>query len=210
MRFYFILFAILVSSPFLFAQEIYVAIPVSNRSVDSARVMEETKMNVNCFFLSSIEKEIVQWLNIARMYPKWYLHFRKIENIDPIYTQTLIQTLKTKKPSKQQLIPSESLWKTAYCHANTAGPLGYMGHERQSAQCDRKINAECLHYGSGTAAAKVERLLIDKGVPNLGHRRIMLDSKLRYVAVSSLPFKKSKESSMTVIDFSYAQPKDKR
>jgi hypothetical protein len=207
MRFYFLAILFFLSSPFLSAQEKYIAIPVTASSFDSARVMQETKMKINCPFLSPTEKKIIQWINIARMYPRWYLHFRKIKNIDPVYTKTLLQTLQNMKPIKQPLIPSKSLWKIAYCHASTSGPIGYMGHERQSTQCDRKINAECLHYGGGTPATKVERLLIDKGVPTLGHREVMLDPKLKYVAVSILPFKKSKESKITVIDFSFRRPK---
>lgn len=176
-------------------------IPQSHSPADSARVMELTKVSGAFAYLSAEEKEVIQWLNIARMYPKWFLYFRKIKDTDPVYTQTLISTLMTMKPIEQKLTPNKKLFEMARCHASTAGALGYMGHERQDSSCIQKMNAECIHYGGGRGAYKVERLLIDKDIPSLGHRLAILNPKYSLIAVSIKPFNAPDKKEITVIDF---------
>jgi len=165
--------------------------------------MKITKVKEPCAFLSQGEKEVVQWLNIARMYPRWYLYFRKIKNTEPVYTQTLIRTLMAMQPIQKKLIPNKKLYEMAVCHASTAGALGYLGHDRQDPKCKKGMNAECIHYGGGKGAYKVERLLIDKGVPSLGHRTAMLNPQYRLVGVSIMPFNKPTHTEMVVIDFGF-------
>nr|MBP6456394.1 hypothetical protein [Chitinophagaceae bacterium] len=41
---------------------------------DSMLVMKYTAVVGNFPYLSNQEKSIIQWLNIARMYPKWYVY----------------------------------------------------------------------------------------------------------------------------------------
>jgi len=179
----------------------YEIIPQSNSSIDSALVMKLTKVTKNCAYLSREEKDVIQWMNIARMYPKWFLYFRKIKNTDPVYTKTLIKTLMTMQPIQQKLIPSKELFFAAKCHAETAGPIAYMGHKRQNAKCKKPFHAECIYYGNGNAARVVEAFLIDKGVPSLGHRLSLLNAKLKVVGLNQGPFGKDQKSSITVVDF---------
>ncbi len=180
----------------------YQFIPQSNSSADSARIMKATATSEGFEFLTQKEKDIIQWINIARMYPKWYIYFRKLKDIDPIYTKTLISKLMTMEPIKKKIIPSKKLWEIAQCHASTAGPVSHMGHDRVSNKCKMELNAECIHYGGGNAAYKVQRLLIDKGVPSLGHRKSMLNRNYKFIGVSIMPFGKAPQSSISVIDFS--------
>ncbi len=178
----------------------YESIPQSNNALDSSRVMINTRV-VDCSFMTSDEKEVIQWMNIARMYPKWFLYFRKIKNTDPVYTKTLMRTMMTMKPIQTKLIPNKKMWTLANCHVITAGPLGKTGHDRLSPKCKMEMNAECIHYGNGSGADKVARLLIDKGVPSLGHRISILNPRLTKVGVSQGPHGINKERIMTVIDF---------
>lgn len=202
MRFLSLLSLILVCSISAWAQEAsYIEIPLSKSSADSILVMEETKVVGELSYLTTDEKEIIQWLNIARMYPKWFLRFRKIKNLEPVYTKTLIATLLTMKPIKEKLAPSKRIYVMAECHARTSGKLGHMGHDRQDPSCKREISAECIHYGSSDPAHKVERLLIDKGVPNLGHRNTILNRHYKLVGVSIAPFTSQNLKELAVIDF---------
>jgi len=202
MRFYILVFLFLGSMFSVIGQETtYQVIPVSGSAIDSARVMQLTKVQEPCTFMSVSEKSVVQWMNIARMYPKWFMKFKKIRNIDPIYTETLINSMMKMKPIKTKLIPNQKMWESAQCHVSTVGPLGKTGHDRVNTRCKLDINAECIHYGGGSADYKVKRLVVDRGVPSLGHRTAILDPKLKKVGVSQGPFGNDPQVIMTVIDF---------
>jgi len=203
MRYSFLLIIFLFLGNMLSAQEnTREDIPFSRSAKDSARVMKFTRVTQVCNYLSQREKDAIQWMNIARMYPKWFLYFRKIKDKEAQYTHTLIQTMMTMKPIEHKLIPSKRMWECAQCHAKTTGPTGFIGHARQDTLCKRWYSAECIHYGGGTAAKKVERLLIDYNVPSLGHRKSILNRRLKKVGVSIMPHGKNSYSEMIVIDFS--------
>lgn len=181
----------------------YIAIPQSNSLEDGKRVMKITKVDEPCTFLTQEEKDVIQWLNIARMYPKWFLYFRKIRNTDPIYTKTLLLTMMLMKPIEKKLIPDKKLWTGAQCHAQTSGKVNYIGHKRQDPKCKKAYNAEAIHYGGGNGAYKVERLLVDKGVPGLGHRKSILNPRYHFVGVSIQAWGTPAQSQIVVIDFAY-------
>ena len=138
---------------------------------------------------------------MARMYPKWFLYLRKVKNTDPIYTKTLIKTMMTMKPIMHKLIPSKKLYECAKCHVETTGPTDYIGHTRQDPKCIKSFSAECIYYGSGDAGRTVVALLVDKGVPSLGHRLSILNYRMKTVGVSFGPHGKTYKTGMAVIDF---------
>lgn len=200
MRIHILVLVLLLFSFSAIAQTVdYTAIPLSNSSADSARVLQLTQVKVTCDYMSDDEKEIIHWLNIARMYPKWFLYLRKVKDTDPVFSRTLIKTMMTMKPIEKKLVPDKKLWECAYCHAKTTGPTKYIGHDRQDPKCIKTYNAECIRYGRDHPAEAVTELLIDRGVPNLGHRISMLNSTYSRVGVSYWPH--SIHGLMTVIDF---------
>ena len=71
---------------------------------------------------------------------------------------------------KPVLKPDRKLYESALCHANESGECGYTGHMRS--KCTGYFTGECCHYGDSGALDIVVKLLIDRNVASLGHRRI--------------------------------------
>ena len=68
------------------------------------------------------------------------------------------------------------------CWAKESGELGLTGHDRR--QCKDGFWAECCSYGHGDAIGIILQLLIDYGVPDLGHRKICLSDDTLAVGAS--------------------------
>lgn len=162
--------------------------PISSVTRDSTNVMLYSAVTQPCNYMSKQEKEVIWYLNIARMYPQWYLYFflkhPRSENEKSLY-----QNLKNRKGASKKLVPNKTLFEIAKCHAVTSGLAGYEGHERQSPNCKKGYNGECCQYGHQDAKDIVLDLLVDEGVPSLGHRTICLDSNYTKIGVSIQPHK---------------------
>lgn len=167
---------------------------------DSMSVMGYTKVAQPCAYMNDTEREVIQMLNIARMYPKWYLYFF-LRTPRTANERTLHQTMSTMKTVPDPLIPDQALFESARCHALSSGKTGYVGHVRQDKNCRKKFGGECCEYGNSSAADIVLNLLIDEGVPSLGHRFICLSPSFRKVGVSMQPHKTY--GTNTVLDFGY-------
>ena len=113
----------------------------------------------------------------------------------------MIDTLLSLQP-KGMLYPNEDCYNSARCHAYSSGRTGYVGHQRKSKECKEKKHyfGECCDYGNSDALQIVLSLLIDEGVPSLGHRYLCLNTYTQ-VGVSIQPHKKY--GTNTVIDFYY-------
>ena len=162
-------------------------------------------------YMSKKEKEVIYILNLVRTNPALFAKtvLKKYPSVsgkdyladDVYYYQSLVNTLLSLKP--QQLIyPDEKCWSSAKCHAYSSGLTGYIGHARQSKTCKIKKNyqGECCDYGNADPLDIVLSLLIDEGVPSLGHRYLLLNSYSK-AGVSIQPHKKY--GTNTVIDFYY-------
>lgn len=142
----------------------------------------------NADYLTLKEKEVIRYLNLARMFPD---QFREIElkgyygpNFHPNlyegthYRQSLFSDLENMEPA-QALLPKKELYINAKCLAEAQSKSGKTGHKRKS--CPKENYAECCSYGVETARDIVLGLLIDYKVPSLGHRMTMLDPTFRYI-----------------------------
>ena len=89
------------------------------------------------------------------------------------------------------------LFTAAQCWALESGAKGIIGHDRL--KCAYGYWAECCDYGSNRAIDIVLSLLIDEGVPDLGHRKIILYGAYQDVGISIQPH--AKYRNCTVIDF---------
>ena len=156
--------------------------------------------------LSNIEKEVILYINLARLFP---LKFAKIEVLqyfgpekygaylkDSPYKESLLSDLKTTKPMNA-LIYNEELRELAICFALEQGASGYMGHDRK--KCGGFYNAECISYDMETGKDIAMQLLVDHEVPSLGHRQACLDSELTKVGIGFSTHKKV--SFCAVLDF---------
>jgi uncharacterized protein YkwD len=102
----------------------------------------------------------------------------------------LLAFLKNKIPMPR-LNPERSLFESARCHAETSGKTGYIGHNRRTKDCKdiETFMGECCQYGYQDPLSIVMDLLIDEGVPSLGHR-IVLFKPHTQIGVSIQPHKK--------------------
>ncbi len=171
-----------------------------------------TKCNTaaNAAYMSKTEKDVIYILNIVRSYPVQFAN-NVLRNYpekssmpwisNTTYYQSLMDTLLKLTPINL-LLPDKACYVSAECHASNAGRTGFVGHERQTNECKKKLNynAECCDYGSRSALDIVLSLLIDENVPSLGHRWACLGS-YKTVGVSVQPHKTYRYNS--VLDFSY-------
>ncbi len=130
-------------------------------------------------YMTSAEKDVIYILNLARLNPSLFANSvaKKYTSFHTKYYTSLIDTLLLLKPGKL-LFPDSNCFKSALCHATNSGAEGYVGHTRSKDECKNKryFNGECCDYGHNKALDIIMSLLIDEGVPSLGHREICLSS----------------------------------
>ena len=150
-------------------------------------------------YMTVKEKQIIYILNLARMNPSLfamtvvaqYPDYSGEEQLkQSSYYQSLLQFLKNKK-TMPLLYPEQSLFESAKCHAQTAGNSGYVGHNRRTATCKsvETFMGECCQYGFEDPLSIVLDLLVDEGIPSLGHRIILFKPHTQ-IGVSLQPHKK--------------------
>jgi hypothetical protein len=152
---------------------------------DSFLVMKYT-LAPPCKFMTKKEMEVVQYLNVARMYPLWFIKFANLTNPETPNEISLVYKLKTMKTIPEPLLTDSIQWSNAKCHAISSGVEGYVGHDRRG-NCTKSFFGECCDYGNEDALEIIKALLIDEGVSNLGHRIICLNANFQKVGVSIQP-----------------------
>lgn len=148
--------------------------------------LQKANTAVNVTSLSKQEKEIILYVNLARLYPKDFVK-NELSNSSPgKYEASLIKTLKSMKPLNP-LAFDETLYEFAKCYSKEMGDKGAVGHKRK--KCKNGNFAECCSYGMSTGREVVLQLLIDDDVPSLGHRKICLAEHYSKIGVSVYPHK---------------------
>jgi uncharacterized protein YkwD len=165
----------------------------------------------NAAYMSNSEKEIIYILNLIRTYPALFAKtvLKKYPAVsgndhladDKYYFQSLVDTLLTLQP-KAMLYPDNACFQSARTHAWQSGISGYAGHQRGTPEARSKkyYNGECCDYGRSSPLEIVLSLLIDEGIPGLGHRKICL-MNFTGIGVAIQPHKKY--GTNAVLDFSY-------
>ncbi|GAB3538198.1 hypothetical protein GCM10027443_32650 [Pontibacter brevis] len=130
-------------------------------------------------YLNDVEKETLFYLNLARLYPQKFVKLEVVEYMGTHkygaylkrspYKQSLIKEMNSMQ-AMEALMPDKVLTEAAKCFAKESGMLGKTGHHRD--RCQKVNYAECCSYGMDNGKDVVLQLLIDHGVPSLGHRRI--------------------------------------
>jgi len=213
---YFLSVSFLLASLCLFSQPAYVGLRAASPLASYSNAWNDIKYSkcntaANATYLSSDEKEIIYILNLIRTNPVLFRNtvLKKYPAAsgkgyladDKFYYQSLMNTLAKMQPVNL-LIPDKACFESAKSHAISSGINGYVGHKRINADSEKKktYNGECCDYGNSDPLEIVLSLLIDEGVPSLGHRNLML-SNYNKVGVSIKPHKKY--GTNTVIDFLY-------
>jgi len=162
-------------------------------------------------YLNDKEITVIYILNLARTYPKLFaktvlakypaLSGKEDLVNDQYYYQSLVNAMHTMAPAPL-LYANEKCFKSAECHAKTAGKAGYTGHDRINKACKaiESYSAECCDYGNEDPLEIVLSLLIDQDVPSLGHRRALLGPYTK-VGISIQPHKSYRYNA--VLDFEY-------
>ena len=170
-------------------------------------------------YLSEEEKKVVLLSNLARLdgalFAQTYLQdyvAGKLKGKESRYVRSLSTELQKVK-GLPMLKPHEKLFKAASYHANDMGTKGLMGHNSSDgvdffARIRSFMNpssnfsfAENCAYGFSSANDIVLQLLIDEGIPALGHRKNLLSDKFDLVGVSIQPHKKYRHN--CVQDFGF-------
>ncbi|RYD72677.1 MAG: CAP domain-containing protein [Sphingobacteriales bacterium] len=197
-------------SPAPATQTTYVS-PLAGFSAEwNNQVYAECNTAETANYMTADEKELIHILNLARKNPTLFAStvvakFPSFSGDNSLggnsYFKSLMATLQQTNPLPI-LRPNEVLFKSAFCHAETSGKSGYVGHDRQTAACEKseKYFGECCDYGHNKPLDIIMALLIDKDVPSLGHRKICLGSYAT-IGVSIQPHKTYRFTS--VLDLGY-------
>jgi uncharacterized protein YkwD len=138
-------------------------------------------------YLTDNEKKIYYYLNLLRMNPKLFAdtYLGHLRNSSNQYESSLYSELQKIDPLPV-LKPNRKLYESAKCHAIESGESGYLGHTRK--KCTKYFMGECCQYGISNPLNIIISLLIDEGIPTLGHRKICL-SPYTELGVSIQPHK---------------------
>jgi uncharacterized protein YkwD len=164
-------------------------------------------------YLTAREKNVVLELNKVRSNPKKYAnlylaptlkHYQGNKLIYPgritritkegrTAVEECIEVLSSAPPVKP-LLPSQSLSLAAKDHVLDTGPKGMVGHTGSDGSSpvvrierhDKTLRsvAETISYGGSEARRIVESLVVDDGVRDRGHRRIIFEAEYDIVGLS--------------------------
>ncbi|WP_316792411.1 CAP domain-containing protein [Pedobacter frigoris] len=178
-------------------------------------------------YLSGEEKDLVMYMNLARLdgekffntyfqefansYNKQMTQYSNYKELridrNSHYYISLERDLKNIK-NLDMLYPDEALSWVSRQHAKDMNLYNYAAHtsrdgrsvkDRISSMYPKKSLGENLAFGYPTGLGNVCMLLLDKGVSDLGHRKIILNStsKFNFVGVSIQPHKGYRYCSVT-------------
>lgn len=168
--------------------------------------LEKANTAKNEAYLTGEEKKVIMLVNLARMDGKKYLQtffhdfnqtgYNRMKSSDNRYMVSLRNDL-DKVKDLPMLQPDRGLWKAADYHAKDSGKNGITGHTSSdgtgfSKRLPRYIKgwskiAENCSYGYNDAISIVGQLLLDEGVPSLGHRKSIINPDLDYIGVAIAP-----------------------
>jgi uncharacterized protein YkwD len=165
-------------------QKINISPLASFSSVWDDRKYDIANSAKDAIYMNEKEREVILILNLVRMDPvlfektvlKQYPEYiNKPSMRKSSYYNSLSATLKKLQPLNI-LLPNRACFESAQCHAISSGKSSYLGHARITEDC-MKITfymGECISYGYQNPLDIVMALLIDEGVPSLGHRKNFL------------------------------------
>ena len=155
-------------------------------------------------FMTERELAVLDILNSIRRYPQAAAAFlaQQYGTSMSDNQSSLYHTLLQASPDTAWLVFDKALYQSAACHALSAGQAGYRGHDCLKASgCTAYFFGECISFGFADPLAIVLQLLIDEGVPSLGHRKICLNLAYRTIGLAIRPHQSYQYNA--VIDFGF-------
>lgn len=152
-------------------------------------------------YLTDDEKQVILYMNLARINGAWFVKNILNEVDRAPYTdenfKSLISDLNNSK-DLEPLNPGKGLSEAATLHAKDMGKTGGVGHvssdgtktfERVKKYAKGGYMGENCSYGPSDPLSIVLQLLVDDGVPSLGHRKSILSKNYSFVGVAIEPHK---------------------
>lgn len=156
-------------------------------------------------FMSEQEKLVVYYTNLVRINPELFANTyleNYLEQNDLKKDKEIRMLVKELEATGKRAIlkPSLSLTNVARAHAKDMGEVGKTGHNSSNGKSFRArmdevskiysgINENC-NYGNEKGVDIFMDLLIDRNVPNYGHRKNILDPEMKYIGVAIEPHKR--------------------
>lgn len=183
----------------------------------------------NASYLTAEEKDMVIYMNLARMdgarfFDTYFQDFvdayntrmQQYGNYEELKVNRNDSYYRSLRRDLQQIKnlpvfwPDQALTNIAKGHAKDLNRNNYAGHtskdgrtlnQRIATVYPKKSNGECIAFGFNSGLENICMLLLDKGVPNLGHRKLILNtsSELNTVGLSIQPHPRYRYCA--VIDF---------
>jgi uncharacterized protein YkwD len=172
----------------------------------SAEEIVAANTAANCNYMDSLERDVVKYCNLARLYPKKFARL-EVQNYNGSVEQpeqyknsdnkrSLILDLNASKGCGAYA-PDSLLTQMAECFQLELAASGKTGHDRK--KCTEDYLAENCSFGKSTAKDIVMQLLIDEGIASLGHRKNILNEKYTLIGVAFGEHKKYRNC--CVMDF---------
>ncbi len=150
-------------------------------------------------YLTAEEKAVIFYLNLVRVNPKLFArtYLKNYLDTAPIkksaYMESLIKELESMVPI-EVVEPQYDLYEVAKKHATEMGMQGKTGHISLSGESyekraidlsNRYVKAmENCQYGYNDALSIVIDLLIDEDIPDLSHRKSLLNKEVKFIGAS--------------------------
>ena len=141
--------------------------------------------------LTSVEKDAIKYINLARLYPQDFAKYEVEGYVGPAkyggylrnspYLSSLLSDLNKAIPV-QALYFDNDAYENAKCFAIEQGLAGQEGHTRIN--CKKGNYAECCSYGMDTGKDIVLQWLVDHNVASLGHRINCLNKSYSKIGLS--------------------------
>jgi uncharacterized protein YkwD len=161
--------------------------------------LEKANTAKDVSWLTEEEKQVIYYLNLARINPKLFAltysqNYLDTAGLKSSYTRSLQNELRRIKPMNV-LLPDSALTKSAVDHAASSGKLGTTGHNGKNKRfADVKgrftLWGENCSYGYDQSLSIVMQLLIDEDHPGLGHRQNILNQNFTHLGTAIRPHQK--------------------
>ena len=171
----------------------------------SDTILSKANSALDVDYMSLEEKEAVYYMNLVRINPPLFAetfltdYLKKNDLKNDKEVKGLIKELE--ETQKMEILqPNQALTDFARTHAKDMGETGRTGHSSSDGTSFRTriepltqrftaINENC-NYGNDKGIDAVIDLLIDRNVPNLGHRKNILNPEMELVGVAIEPHRR--------------------